>query len=390
MTGSDESTGLVSGRSVAAGGWPARARELVQLDRTVVRAFLVSRAVVLVAAVLAESVVPRNPALTSGDAGPLLRSLTAWDGWWYLGIARDGYHAAPLVGAYHDYAFLPLYPLLVGALAWPWPDLIGLVSVVASNVFALVGLGLLVHLGEPYLGRERASHAAAFMAIAPFAFVFAMAYAESVFLILSVGAFVALERGHRRAAGVLMALASLARLQGVLLVVPLVLLAWLRDGRRVSASQGWLLLAPIAVLAFLGFVSWLTGSAGAYGGAQAAWGRGGLGAAPAGESLGANLSVQNVISLATLCAAVFLLVFLRADYRRHRIPWPYALVPVLFLAAVFISGTLESVGRYALLAFPFAWVLASRPAGFQRVWPVLSLAGLFAAAVSSFAGWLVP
>ncbi|HSS35277.1 MAG TPA: hypothetical protein VLR93_03300, partial [Patescibacteria group bacterium] len=72
--------------------------------RALIAAIVVSRAVVLASAWVAEQVVTVNPKLTSGDGGPILRSLTAWDGWWYLGIARDGYHAAPLTDGYHDYA----------------------------------------------------------------------------------------------------------------------------------------------------------------------------------------------------------------------------------------------------------------------------------------------
>jgi hypothetical protein len=362
----------------------------VGLDRRIVTAFLVSRVVILLAAVLAEAVLPRNPALTSGDGAPLLRSLTAWDGWWYLGIARDGYHAAPLAGGYHDYAFFPLYPALVAALSWPWPALAGVISIALSNVLCLIGLGLLARLGEPYLGEERASRAAALLSIAPFSAVFAMAYAESLFLVLSVGAFLAMERGHRAVAGVLIGLGSLARLQGLVLVLPLVLLGWLRDERRWRPSLLWLALGPLAVAAFFGYVAWLTGSIGAYGDAQSAWGRGGVGGEPAGGSLGSALSVQNLVSLVTLLVAVFVLLFFRRDFRRNGIPWPYALVPVLFIAAVFASGILESVGRYVLLAFPLAWLLACRGARFQRVWQLATVALLFATATAAFAGWMVP
>jgi hypothetical protein len=98
----------------------------------------------------------RNPALTSGDGAPLLQSLTSWDGWWYLGIVRDGYHAAPIVDGYHDYAFLPLYPMLVRFLSAPWPEYAGLVAVVLSNLLFVVGL-VLVRLGEASCGRPGAT-----------------------------------------------------------------------------------------------------------------------------------------------------------------------------------------------------------------------------------------
>src|SRR5262249_38755069 len=156
----------------------------------------------------------RNAALTSGDPGFLLRPLTSWDGWWYLGIARDGYHLATLQGAYHDYAFLPLFPALVRSLSIATPAADGLIAVLTSNALFAVALGLLFVLGRTHLGAERAAIACFLLAVSPFSFVFSMAYGESLFLVLALGAFVAAERDRRTVAGVLLALAALCRLQG--------------------------------------------------------------------------------------------------------------------------------------------------------------------------------
>lgn len=357
------------------------------LDRALVLAILASRLVVLLAAVLAEMVVTRNPALTSGDGAPILRSLTSWDGWWYLGIVRDGYHAAPIVDGYHDHAFFPLYPLLVRALSFPWPQFAGLVAVVLSNVLFVAALVLLVRLGRVVLGDERARRGAMLLAISPFAAVFSMAYSESLFLVLAVGAFLAVERDRRALGGVLFGLTVLARLQGAVLLLPLWLLLFVRDGRRLRASQAWLLLGPLAAVAFLGYVAVLTGSAGSYGTAQAAWGRGGIGSSAAGAAIGSVLDLNQLVLLVTLIASLFLLVFRRVD----RVPWAYALVSLLYVGAVFASGILESVGRYVTLAFPNAWLLAGRRATwFRRGWPVVSLVLLGLVSLQMFRGRFVP
>ena len=355
--------------------------------RGLVAAVVASRAVVLLAAWAAEQVVTVNPRLTSGDGGPILRSLTSWDGWWYLGIARDGYHAAPLVEGYHDYAFLPLWPALIRLLSWPWPELAGPIAVILANVLFVAGLVILVRLGEKVVGPERAALGAILLAIFPYSAVFSMAYAESLFLCLSTGAFLAAERDRRLLAGILIALAAVTRLQGAVLAVPIWLLLFLRDGRRVRPSQAWLLLGPLAAVAFLGGVSILAGGAGAYGAAQAAWGRAGVGGAAPDSSLISLLSLVNVVQLVTLLAAVFLLVFLRPD----RIPLPYGLLTVLSLGLVFASGSLESIGRHVMTAFPYAWLLAGRRARWFRVgWPVVSLVLLFVLSTAMFAGRFVP
>jgi hypothetical protein len=355
--------------------------------RALIAAVVVSRAVVLLAAFVAEQVVRVNPRLTSGDGSPILRSLTAWDGWWYLGIARNGYHAAPLVDGYHDYAFLPLWPALIRLLSWPWPSLAGPIAVVLANVLFVLGLVVMVRLGEKVVGPERAVAGAIVLAIFPFSAVFSMAYGESLFLCLSAGAFLAAERDRRALAGILVALAALTRLQGAVLALPVWLVLFLHDRRRLRPSQAWLLLGPLAAIGVLGGVALIAGGAGAYGSAQAAWGRVGVGGAAPGESLGSLMSLINVVQLVTLIGAVFLLVFVRPD----RIPLPYAALSVISLGLVFASGSLESIGRHVMSAFPNAWLLAGRKARWFRVaWPIVSISLLFVLSTAMFAGRFVP
>jgi hypothetical protein len=364
--------------------------------RGLVGVVVASRLVVLLAAFAGENLVARNPLLTAGDNGPILRCLTTGDGWWYLGIVRDGDHAAPLDGAYHDYAFLPLYPMLVKMLSLPFPGWEGLVAVVLSNVLFAVGLVLLVRLTAPRFGEAFALRSAALLAIFPFAAVFSMAYAESLFLVLMLGAFLAAERGRAVPAGVLLALATLTRLQGVALIIPLAWILWERAGRPRAIRPAWLalLLGPVVAIGAYGWVIWLTGDAASYAAAQGAWGRSGLG----GDSTGTlgdalvNTAAMAVVftqavNFVVLMGAVFLFVFVRRD----RIPPEYVSVPVLFLGMVFLSGSIQSIGRLLMVAFPYEWILAARRGLAGRyLWPAASVALLFVLSTAMFAGWFVP
>lgn len=354
-------------------------------SRPVLLAFAVSRLLVLAAATAAETLVERNPHLTSGVDAPLLRSLTAWDGWWYLGIARHGYSAVPLVDGYANVAFWPLYPFVVRILSLPWPALDGLVAVVLSNLAFLAALGLVERLGALVVGEERASRGAAFLALSPFSFAFSMAYPESCFFCLAAGACLATERGRWLVAGVLVGLATLARFQGLVLLPTLVWLGF----RRLPAGQrlrlGWLGLAVVAALGYLGSVALLTGQPTGYLNAQAAWGRGVFGAGE--QPLLANLDGIRLAELAAYLAGIYLLVFARPD----RLPAAYVAWPVTALCLEFASGSLESVGRYLTVVVPLFWLLAGRRSSLaRRTWPVVSAALLFLVAVLSFAGWYVP
>ncbi|HET7677517.1 MAG TPA: mannosyltransferase family protein [Candidatus Limnocylindrales bacterium] len=351
---------------------------------------MASRAIVLLAAFAAERLMVRNPALTSGEQAPLLRSLTSWDGWFYLGIVREGYHAAPVAGVYHDFAFLPLYPLLVRVLSWPWPEQAGLVAVLLSNVAFLVAMVLLYELGRTRMPAHRAARAATLMAIFPFGFVFAMAYTESLFLALTVGSFLAAERDRRVLAGLLLGLACLTRIQGIVLVIPLAWLWLSRDGWRPRPNLVTLGLAPLAVVGFFAYTTSLTGDPRAFFTAQVAWGRAGpgtSGSVEAGTNLAAGLSPYLMALLVILCLSVFLLVYVRPD----GLGMAYGCIPVLYLGMAFASGSLEAIGRIAMVAFPYAWILANRRNGlFRAGWPLLSagLLGLFA--LLAFGGYWVP
>ncbi len=358
----------------------------LRLDASILAIFLASRILIVGAAIVAEYLVPRNAGLAAG-AGPILDSLTAWDGWYYLGIARDGYHAAPVAGAYSDVAFAPLYPLLIRVVSLPFQGFEAIAAVLISNIAFLAALALLVRLGERYIGRRRAVLAASLLVIYPFASTFAMGYTESLFLLLMVATFLSAERGHRALTGILLALTVLSRLQGAALILPLLILFLRQDGWRLRPSQAWLLLGPLAAIGFFAYIAALTGSPTAFLDAQQAWGREGLGGSSPDQALGAKFSPYLGALLLTLLWAVFLLVFVRVDRLRAE----YWLIPVVFIAAEMSSGSLEAVGRVTMLAFPYVWILANRRSMLaRRCWPVVSV-GLFTlVAVLSFAGYWVP
>ncbi|HSL77844.1 MAG TPA: glycosyltransferase family 39 protein [Candidatus Limnocylindrales bacterium] len=370
-------------------GWRSRIGDLAartQLDRGLVMIFVASRLLVLLAAFTAETLIPRNPALDPGVDAPILRSLTSWDGWYYLGIVRDGYQAGPVSGEYENVAFPPLYPAVVRALSAPFPGSEGIVAILVANVAFIAALSLLVQLGTPYLGRRRARLAAALLIIYPFASVFTMAYTESLFLLLMLTAFFSAERGQPMRTGVALGLAVLCRVQGIALLLPLAIILLRRNGWRPTPSTAWLLLGPLSAAAYFLFVASVTGSSTGYLDAQQAWGREGLGGASADGTIAAMFTPYQAALLLTLLASVFLLVFVRADRMRPE----YWLVPALFIAAELSSGSLEAVGRITMLAFPFVWIIANRGAAVRRMWPIVS-AGLFTLiSVLQFGGYWVP
>jgi hypothetical protein len=378
---------MLSSDGVPTAGEPAAMRRYAP----VIAAFVVSRLVIAGAAILVEAgAFGVNPRLMHGDPAPILRSLTTWDGDWFVRIARDGYHVAAVGDTgYHDYAFFPLYPGLVRLVALPTPGLIGLVAVVLNLCLFAIALALLVRLARPHLGERRAIRAAALYAVFPFSFVFSMAYSETLTLVLIVACFLAVERGYAGRAGAFFGLASLVRAQTAFYLLPLLLAARLAGPRR----WRWLLLGlgPLATFSYLAWVAFFTGSLNGYFESYAAWGRnsGGVaaGSGSVGEALSGPLAYYFASLMVCLVVAVGLFVFARTD----RIPIEYISIPAISLLLLLVSGNLEAIGRVVLLAFPYSWILASRQHPAWRYgWPVLSVALLALFSTLTFAGWWIP
>jgi hypothetical protein len=347
--------------------------------------------VIIAAALVVEAgLVLVNPRLTHGDPAPILRSLTTWDGDWFVGIARNGYHVEAFGDTgYHDYAFFPLYPMLVRVLSLPWPNLVGLIAIALNLLLFAVALVLLVRLARPHLGESRAIRAAALLALFPFSFVFSMAYSETLTLVLIVASFLAVERGLAGRAGVFFGLASLTRAQSASYLLPLLLASRLRGPDR----WRWLALGlgPLATLSYIVWVAFFTGSPNGYFGSYAAWGRNTGGVAAGGGSVAEAISGPLAYYFVTLMVLLVISVGLFVFARKDKIPIEYLAIPAISLVTLLVSGSLEAVGRIVLLSFPYSWILASRQHPAWRYgWPVVSIAFLAYFSTLTFAGWWIP
>jgi hypothetical protein len=255
--------------------------------RTALRVFVATRlAVLLVAVFAALSFGPvtggdaeRNavdfdePSLTYSVGGlgdPLLTPLSRWDAVWYLRIADDGYGDSDTRAA-----FFPLYPGLIRGLGAVGGGsegarlVAGLVIALAAFLGALV---LLYRLAALELGERRAPLTLLLLAVFPGALFFSTLYSESLFLLVSVGAFYAARTGHWTWAGACAAAASATRSAGIVLLLPLALFWWQSQPRRVR-DGAWLLLAPLGLVVYVAFLGLSEGDGLRFLQVQDAWSR---------------------------------------------------------------------------------------------------------------------
>ena len=186
----------------------------------------------------------------------IARRLFGWDGANYAAIAQGGYTQL-WTAAY--YPLLPAIEHVLAPLAGGNPALAGCI---VANVAAFGAFGLLRWLVADLEGPDTARRTIFALAIFPTAFVLALPYTESLFLLFSVGAFIALRHRQWLVTGALAALASLCHAQGALLLLPMavVLVEDLRRERRLpplptSAAVIAAFAMPLAALG--GFAAYL-------------------------------------------------------------------------------------------------------------------------------------
>ncbi|MCW3039973.1 MAG: hypothetical protein JWM31_1878, partial [Solirubrobacterales bacterium] len=205
--------------------WPATARAILP-------AFAITRLVTLVAGVLGAAIWGIHDAASVYDPAGLTTGLGSvtdrlvapyarWDAVWFLDIANQGYPTSYLPRT----AFFPLYPgmLRVFGTVLGSPLIAGLLI---SNACAFVGTMFVHRLTELELGRPAAGMAVWVLLLFPGSLWLSSVYSEGLFLLVSAGCLYFARERRWAAVAVLGALAATTRSAGVVLVVPVLLLAW--------------------------------------------------------------------------------------------------------------------------------------------------------------------
>ncbi|MFB7613132.1 hypothetical protein [Kitasatospora sp. NPDC056181] len=328
--------------------------------------------------------------------------LASWDGWWYQQIAENGYHPAliPVPNGLPGFtieqnsaAFFPLYPGLMRLVS----DTTGLglygagmlVSVVAS-LFAAAGIYAVV---DRMAGQRAGVIAAGLWAIAPGSGAEWAVYSDSLFVALAAWACYCVMSRQWVAAGLIALVAGLNRPTAAALIGAVGLAALVELFRRESGvvrPLAAMLLAPVGLLGYVGWVGWRVDDWGGYFKLQHdAWlhyfdfGQGTF-YAIRGVLLGRTdypfawptTDLLATLIVLTLPVLIVLLVRLRP---------PLVLTAYTLATIVSVLGSLGIFGntsRYLLPAFPLLIALAV--AMRKLSWPVLA-AVLGAGALAS--GW---
>jgi hypothetical protein len=198
------------------------------------------------------------------------RTLSAWDGLWFLGIAEGGYDGVSpdLVDANNhragttSMAFFPGYPTAVRWMSeaggWLGMSLLTAaltVTIVAgvTCAYGLARLGRLVAGGSQRVGLVLV----ALFASSPMAVVLSMSYSEALFCAFAAWALVGVLERRWVLAGICCAFAGLVRPTAAALVLAVGLAALVAVIRKRDDWRPWLggLLAPAGLIGYLAWVA---------------------------------------------------------------------------------------------------------------------------------------
>jgi hypothetical protein len=161
---------------------------------------------------------------------PWLDGWVRWDAGWYRLIATDGY---PFYdpAAQSPVAFFPAYPLLM-AIFGEVLDVHVYIAGIAITVVAGLGAVVLFHRWcLRHVGPTAALTALVLLVVYPYSYyVFGAVYADALFLVAILGAFLLAERDHPVLAGLVGAVATGARPVGGAVIVGLVILVCAKRG----------------------------------------------------------------------------------------------------------------------------------------------------------------
>ncbi len=341
--------------------------------------FLAGRAIAVVAALLGEFANPARPGWQLTTSTPILRSLDSWDTVYYAGIAAGGYSAQPIVHgdtSFPNYVFFPALPALMRLLHAVTGIDFAIAGLLINNICFALALACLYVLGRRYFSDRQALIATAFVALAPGAAGFAMAYGDGLFLLLGVSACLAAETRHNLLAAACFAGAALTRLPGITLGLPLLLILVAADGWRPTRRWAMLAAGPVALGAFYAYLWSLTGDPLANLHGQDAWSS--LPLPPLAPAIlaGFALLVAAMIAIYAASAAITY-----RSWRKRLLPLAYTAYAVVGLVVVVVSLRI-ALPRYVSVLFPLSWGFAAHPR-----WRALLVASTVLYAAFAFAAF---
>lgn len=291
----------------------------------------------------------------------MLWSAGNFDGDHYLSIAKHGYQT---ISGQSEYAFFPLYPLLINLLSRTGLDnyfsarLIGIISLIG---FAL----LLVKWASPYL--KNPLSLLWLILLSPGTIFLTSVYTEPLFLFLAVLTFYFADQKKWGRAAISIAFATATRVNGIFLILFLFIKLW-QSKTKIISSISYLLTSCLGILGYMIYLYSQTGDSLAWYHAQSGWAKSQatLPWVTASNYLKAVTSdfvpdLTHLVVLIEIGLTVFLGFLLYKLWRSNILDTAYKYYCLGCLALPLATGSLGSMPRFSLTLFPLFIMIPMLP-----------------------------
>jgi len=296
-----------------------------------------------------------NPeSFSQNQSWDLISLHSRWDSVWYLDIARNGYiyNGADKLS---NIVFFPIYPALIAVVSFFTLGNLALAGWIVSMVSLVIACIFIYKLVKEFHPTLDPYQVIFFLLIFPTAFFFNAVYTESLFLALSVATFYFALKKNFLLAGVIGLAASLTRISGILIFIPIAWEYYEAMGFKKIFNLKFipLLLIPLGTFCFflydyLAFGDWLL-----FFKVESLWGRQFM-LNKEHFNLFSNPALVNF----SLDLAFVVLSFVASALSFKKLRISYGLYIFSTIIFALSSGTTMSIGRYVLILFP-TYILAS-------------------------------
>jgi Gpi18-like mannosyltransferase len=312
-----------------------------------------------------------------------------FDANWYLTVAQNGYIFKESERS--NIVFFPLYPLLIRFTGFFTGGNLALSGMIISTLFALLSCWLLFLFAKKEYDEQTAWRSIFFFLAFPVSFFLISIYTESLFIFLSLAAFLCARYKKWILATLCVALLTATRVTGLALLPALALEYATQQGYSLHAlwrkKTFLFLLMPLGFFLFLGY-QWITfGDPLLFLNGQNAWQRN-ASFSPASivskfhqyiSEFSLVAQTDNPQPLATRWIDVVFFIFFITGIILSFIKTsaPLTLFSVGLLAIPLLSGSLLSMSRYMFVAFPIFLALGRAIKHPQTLFAVLFFFILF-------------
>ena len=293
-----------------------------------------------------------------------------WDSRYFAAIATSGYFGSG--SSERLQAFFPGYPLTVRFIVGlgnssPTPNQISVAMCLVAFASSAAASVVLWRLVEADYGSRIAGAAVVLFAFGPYSLFLQASYSESLFLAFAIGAWWAVRTDRWVLGGILAAIASVARINGVFLVLALVVMFVAQRGRDhrpyLGRAFGLIAVGLSGVAAYFAYLLAATGNVFAWFDAQAVGWHRTLNwpwvtfANTADEALYSHTVDHRFQSVLDITFAVLAVVAVVVLVRKKQ--WAAALFVAITIGSLMTSNTYLSLARTTLVLFPLAILMAS-------------------------------